>query len=108
MAQTKFPTTKSVGFHRGKPRLYFQSPHLHEVGFAPGQIYAVGLHFGGVIELHAQAEMKKGHRKVCKKVIGDKVFSIIDLNHYMPSLVGVRQVQLDWRHGSVSITPIKE
>lgn len=106
MAHVKFPTRKNVGFHRGNPRLYFQSPHLAEMGFAPGQPYAIGMHVDRRIETHAQAEFKKGDRKVCKKVVGEKVFSIIDLNFYMPSLVGVRQVSLEWALGSITIRPI--
>lgn len=74
------PETKKVGFHRGKPRLYFQSPHLSDFGFGPGARYDIDLMGDLRIEIRLHPE---GRRAVCKKAVGPKVFSIIDINSPM-------------------------
>jgi len=94
-------TTKFVGFHRGKPRIYFQSTQLAQFGFAPGARYDVIYH-PGEVELLAWPE---GKRAVCKKVVGATTFSIIDLNAGLDIFKDVKVVSVIHQPQRIVIRP---
>lgn len=89
--------TKNVGFHRGKPRIYFQSPNLHEIGFGPGVRYDVHMDDFAV----TLCTNPEGKRAVCKKKVGDKLFSIIDLNHGLDLFKDVPVVEVLYQPGRI-------
>jgi len=89
--------TKNVGFHRGKPRIYFQSPTLHEIGFGPGARYNAHADDFSV----TLAANPEGKRAVCKKQVGGKVFSIIDLNAGLDIFKDVKVVEVLYQPGRI-------
>lgn len=102
--------TKEVGFHRGNPRLYFQTTALNRFGFTPGAAY--NLEFKSPEEVAAEGviltlELKpEGKRKVCKKAVGSTVYSIIDINVKAPTLSGGETVSVSVTQGKMVVVKL--
>ena len=109
----KFSKLKNLGLHRGNPRLYFQSPDLASIGFAPGTRYDLDLYSAGPgIELFSLVVKvnPEGRRKVCKKVVGTKTFSIIDINTalHLDWLRDQVQVEIDYSMHKITICAVTD
>jgi hypothetical protein len=92
---------KLVGLHRGRPRIYFQeATRLSDAGFTPGAPYTVDTSQPDMVRITAN---DKGNRKVCKKVVGSRTMSIIDLNHGLDIFKGETQVSVSISKGSIQI-----
>lgn len=102
---------KEVGNHRGNPRLYFQNATmLPRFGFKPGVPYALGLMPPEAHEEQGVLHIKvdpMGSRKVCKKLVGGTVYSIIDVNVAIPALTGIKSVSVTVTNGLIIIRPLK-
>lgn len=112
MSQTAQPRSfiKDVGFHRGNPRLYFQTTALHPYGFVPGAPYILEFKSakdfadtGVVLTMELSPE---GKRKVCKKVVGNTTYSIIDINVRAPSLDKLTKVDVSVSHGKIVVKKV--
>lgn len=102
---------KEVGNHRGNPRLYFQNATmLPRFGFNPGVPYTLGIMPPEAHEEQGVLHIKVdplGSRKVCKKVVGKTVYSIIDVNVTIPALTGVKSVSVTVTNGLIIIRPLE-
>lgn len=67
---------KTVGQHRGSPRVWLEGSQTERAGFAPGQRYDVEVQ-GQMVVLQAN---KDGSRVVSGKVVGEKNNPVIDIN----------------------------
>jgi hypothetical protein len=105
---------KKLGYHRDAPRLYFQTMNLNEYGFTPGARYDAELFAGGSREaLEYRIELRlhpEGRRAVCKKKVGDRVLSIIDINgkQLMEPFRNYERVSVSVTKGLITITPVEE
>jgi len=107
--KTKF--TKKVGFHRGKPRIYFQEPadEMAKLMFGPGQEYFVKpfspvAEQVGVVGVSLLTRLSDGpRRKVCKKVVGVRTLCIIDLNAGLDMFAAGDVVNVEFCHGHIVI-----
>lgn len=68
---------KKLGFHRGNPRLFFETDKIQPYGFVPGAAYDMALKNEAQLELGLNLV---GKRKVCRKGKGDRTLSVIDIN----------------------------
>lgn len=104
--------TKKLGYHRGNPRLFFETRDIQPFGFVPGASYDIegytdsGTHVDRlVITLVTDG---KGIRKVCKKAKGARTLSVIDINSaiYMYDFNDVAEVLVTVTHGLINITKL--
>lgn len=101
---------KDVGFHRGNPRLYFQTTGLNAYGFVPGAPYTLEFKSpkevadtGVILTMELSPE---GKRRVCKKIVGGTTYSIIDINVRAPALDNLKKVTVSVSHGKIVITGV--
>ncbi|MEM8519057.1 DNA cytosine methyltransferase [Janthinobacterium sp. CAN_S7] len=67
---------KTVGQHRGSPRVWLEGSQTERAGFVPGQRYDIEVQ-GQMVVLQAN---KDGSRVVSGKVVGEKNNPVIDIN----------------------------
>lgn len=115
MSQATEPRSfiKDVGFHRGNPRLYFQTTGargLSAYGFVPGAPYTLEFKSpkevadtGVILTMELSPE---GKRKVCKKIVGGTTYSIIDINVRAPALDNLKKVTVSVSPGKIVITGV--
>lgn len=96
--------TKKIGFHREKPRMFFQTLQLIEAGFAKGTRYDTAIKDG---ELTLKAN-PNGKLVVSGKELGGKWVPVIDINSgtTLAPFDGMEAVTVYFGEGEVIVAPL--
>lgn len=97
--------TKQVGFHREKPRLYFQSQELAANGFAPGKRYTVDA-TKTTVTLRVDPEGKYLVSRKGGPHLGTKEVPVIDINsaEILKPFEGMTAVKVEMAEDTITIS----